>query len=219
MNRSYAIADDFLSQQEHLDLWEAFQETSRSPAGTRDWNRVYRLMDGEVPVSSAHRARAPSLEDGTVDGSPGPAMLRLFSEKLRTLMAGDAAPISIDPWTGFSQSPWVYRPGAGLEWHSDTGWLGAYIYYMHPLWRSSWGGELLVADGDAPPPASDGSRSAVEAVCRTGGVFIYPRPNRLVLLRGGTLHCIKKVESAAGAALRTSVSGFFFNTDSLPPPG
>jgi len=189
-----------------LDLWAAFQDAARSPAGTRDWNRVYRLTDGE--------ARRPSLLDGTGDGSPGPAPLRAFSEKLLALMAG--APISLEPWTGFSQSPWVYGPGAGLEWHSDTGWLGAYIYYMHPLWHSSWGGELLVASGDTPPSggaASGDSRSAVEAVCRSGGVFIYPRPNRLVLLRGGTLHCIKKVE---GTASRASVSGFFFNTDNPP---
>jgi 2OG-Fe(II) oxygenase superfamily len=218
MNRAYAIADDFLSPQEHSTLWDAFQETIRTPAGTADWNRAYRLMDGDAPVSSAFSARRPSLQDDTVDGSRGPAALRLFSEKLLALMAGERAPISIDPWTGFSQSPWIYRSGAGLEWHSDTGWLGAYIYYLHPLWRSSWGGELLVADGDMPPPDRDGSRRAVEAVCRSGGVFIYPHPNRLVLLRGGTYHCIKKVESAAGDAFRASVSGFFFNTDRSPAP-
>ena len=63
------------------------------------------------------------------------------------------------------------------------------------------------------PSNADHSRDAVEAVCRTGGAFVYPRPNRLVLLRGGTLHCVKNVERAAGQAFRASLSGFFFNAD------
>jgi hypothetical protein len=63
---------------------------------------------------------------------------------------------------------------------------------------------------DATAPGDPKSR--VEPVSETGGVFIYPRPNRLVLLRGGILHCVKKVERAAGEAFRASVSGFFFNT-------
>jgi hypothetical protein len=45
-------------------------------------------------------------------------------------------------------------------------------------------------------------------------MFLSPRPNRLVLLRGGVRHCIKKVESAAGNAFRASVSGFFLDTAS-----
>ena len=135
--------------------------------------------------------------------------------------------MSMDAWTGFSASTWIYRPGFGLEWHSDTGWLAGYIYYLHPVWRSSWGGELLVAapgtsSSDAAPATasrSEHSRGAVETVCQTGGAFIYPRPNRLVLLRGGTLHCVKKVESAAGKAFRASLSGFFFNTDTAQTLG
>jgi hypothetical protein len=218
MNRAYAVIDDFLEHRDHLDLWDAFQQTALSPDGAGAWNRVYRLMDGEEPASTKSRLREPSLQDGTIAGSPpAPPPLRLFSEKLSILMTGDAPPIAVAPWTGFSQSAWIYRPNTGLEWHSDTGWLAGYIYYAHPAWRSSWGGELLVGTDDTPsvaaPPRSDEPQSAREAVCRTGGVFIYPHPNRLVLLRGGIMHCIKKVESTAGNAFRASVSGFFFNTD------
>lgn len=230
MNQTWAVVDDFLGHQEHLDLWDAFQETIESPAKAGEWNRVYRRMDGDEPVSSQPLLRQPSpgkpsLQDVTV-GSAGPHTLRLFSEKLFALLTGDQPSMVLDPWTGFSLSAWVYRPGAGLEWHSDTGWLAGYIYYMHPVWRSSWGGELLVAASDTPSPSGGGaalsppdeSRGAVEAVCRSGGAFIYPRPNRLVLLRGGTWHCVKKVESAAGKAFRASVSGFLFNTDRPEAP-
>lgn len=214
MTRACAIIDDFLPDQDHLALWDAFRATALSSNDVGAWNRVYQLTDGETPVSSAFQMRQPSLRDGTAGGSPATPSLRLFSETLSTLMTGNP-PIAIEPWTGFSASAWIYRSGMGLEWHSDTGWLGAFIYYAHPLWRASWGGELLVAADDDSSAASGDLKSAVETVCKTGGAFIYPQPNRLVLMRGGTRHCIKKVESAAGQAYRASVSGFFFNSENV----
>jgi hypothetical protein len=225
VNQACAIVDDFLGPDDHLALWDAFQETVRSPAEAGDWNRVYQRADNEHAANSEHELSEPLPRDVTIGGSMGPPVLRRFSERLFALLTGDHPPISLGAWTGLSLSAWVYRPGAGLEWHSDTGWLAGYIYYMHPVWRSSWGGELLVAASDpsssrAGLPSSAGeSRIDVEAVCRIGGAFIYPRPNRLVLLRGGTLHCVKKVESAAGKAFRASLSGFFFSTDTAQTPG
>lgn len=204
VTRAYAVIDNFLSPQEHLDLWAAFQETAFSHHDVGAWNRSYQLTDGENLVSSAFQPRKPSLRDGTAGGSPAQPLLRALCEKLSALMTVSQPPIAIDPWTGFSVSAWTYRPGMGLEWHSDTGWLGAYIYYVHPVWRASWGGELLVA-------TDDDSSAGIEAACGTGHALIYPQPNRLVLLRGGTRHRIKKVESAAGQAYRASLSGFFFN--------
>jgi hypothetical protein len=159
-----AVIDDFLPAQEHRNLWDAFQ--TRGP----DWNRTYEITND-------------TLRDCT-DGS-APASLRVFTEKLHAAMRGEL--LALDPWRGFTQSTWIYRAGLGLEWHSDTGWVGAYVYYAHPAWRPDWGGELLI----------------------DGGRLIAPSPNRLVLLRGGTRHCIRPVERAAGEAYRASVSGFF----------
>jgi hypothetical protein len=178
---SYAVIDDFLEPRDHLDLWDAFQHSVLHPAEAPMWNRSYRVSDGALH-----------------DEAPGaaPPALRALAEALSALMRDP--PVTLDPWTGFTQSRWLYRAGFGLEWHSDTGWLGGYIYFAHAQWRASWGGELLVATDEA----------------RSDGVFITPRPNRLVLLRGGTMHCVKKVESTA--ALRASVSGFFFNSGVAP---
>jgi 2OG-Fe(II) oxygenase superfamily len=178
---NHAVIDDFLGARDHLDLWDAFDRSVLHPAEALAWNRSYR-------VSGA------GLHDEAADAAPAP--LRLLSEKLLTLMR--APPIALDPWTGFTQSRWTYRAGAGLEWHSDTGWLGGYIYFAHPQWRESWGGELLVMTDDA----------------HSDGVVITPRPNRLVLLRGGIRHCVKKVETTR--AFRASVSGFFFNSGAAP---
>jgi hypothetical protein len=32
MNQTWAVVDDFLGDREHLDLWDAFQDTIVSPA-------------------------------------------------------------------------------------------------------------------------------------------------------------------------------------------
>jgi hypothetical protein len=122
VNRACAIVDDFLGSDEHAALWEAFQETIRSPESAGAWNRVYQCADGGMFSGAEPRRCQPSLSDVTPGGSEGPRSLRSFSQKLFDLVAGKP-PISIDPWTGFSASTWVYRAGAGLEWHSDTGWL------------------------------------------------------------------------------------------------
>jgi Rps23 Pro-64 3,4-dihydroxylase Tpa1-like proline 4-hydroxylase len=219
VSRAYAIIDDFLPQQEHLSLWDAFQPQLHAPESAAGWNRFYRLMDGDEPANSKSASRKLSLRDDAADISQAPSMLRAFGEKLSQLMTGERPPISVDTWNGFSLSAWVYQPGAGLEWHSDTGRIAAYIYYMHPEWRSSWGGELLIAaDGArlsgaqaAEPSRCGDPKAARESVCETGGVFVYPRPNRLVILRGGIPHCVKKVEGAAGKVFRASLSGFFFD--------
>jgi hypothetical protein len=174
--RAYAVIDDFLTPQQHRALWTAFQERIASPTAAPDWNRFYQAVDGVA-------------DDEAVP------LLGVFSAKLFASMRADPLPIAMDPWSGFSLSPWVYRAGMGLNWHSDAAYLGSYIYYAHPTWDSSWGGDLLVAPDGAPS---------------AGDVSIDPRPNRLVLLRGGTLHCIRKVESAVGATFRASLSGFFF---------
>jgi hypothetical protein len=171
--RAYAVIDDFLTPQQHRDLWAAFDERIASPITAPDWNRFYQAADGVA-------------EDEAVP------VMGMFSAKLFVLMRDDP-PISVTPWFGFSLSPWVYRAGMALSWHSDDAYAASYVYYAHPAWDSSWGGELVVASA--------------------GDVIIEPRPNRLVLLRGGTPHCIRKVEGTAGGAFRASLSGFFFGAN------
>jgi len=168
--RAYAVIDGFLTPAQHRDLWTAFQRRVASPATAPDWNRFNRATDGVA-------------DD---DALP---VLGVFSAKLFALVRDDL-PIALDPWFGFSLSPWVYRTGMALNWHDDAGYAASYVYYTHPAWDASWGGDLVVASG--------------------GDVVIDPRPNRLVLLRGGTRHCIRKIEHAIGDGFRASLSGFFF---------
>ena len=116
-------------------------------------------------------------------------------------------------WRCVSATPYIYPQGTALSWHTDSqkgGKTGAYTFYIHPRWKSNWGGELLVSESDmseAVQPRFDRDR---DDGLEKDGIFITPKPNRLVIIKGGTLHKIARVELAAGNNVRASVSGFFY---------
>lgn len=158
-----------------------------TPAQHRDlWTAFHQRIAS--PTTAPDWNRFYQAADGVANDEALP-VLGVFSARLLALMRDDP-PIGLDPWSSFSLSPWVYRAGMALNWHDDAAYVASYVYYTHSAWDASWGGDLVVASG--------------------GDVVIGPRPNRLVLLRGGTRHRIGKVERAIGDGFRASLSGFFF---------
>jgi len=139
-------------------------------------------------------------------------------------------------WGGFTLRAFLYPQGAGLSWHLDLGrYSGAYIYYAHPAWNVKWGGELMIADFVPHPPGStafdphDPTTSSIyqpderkrcgqhldnawenEKLMEMGtGRYIYPKPNRLVIVAPGCAHCINPLTAAAGDNVRATIAGFF----------
>lgn len=139
-------------------------------------------------------------------------------------------------WVGFTMRAFLYPQGAGLSWHLDLGrYSGAYIYYAHPTWNVKWGGELMVADFAACPSGNntfnphDPKTSSIyqpdeakragqhldnawenEKLMEMGtGRYVYPKPNRLVIVAPGCAHCINPLTAAAGDKVRATITGFF----------
>jgi hypothetical protein len=139
-------------------------------------------------------------------------------------------------WGGFTLRAFLYPQGAGLSWHLDLGrYSGAYIYYAHPTWNVKWGGELMIADLAACGPENkpfdphdpttsgiyqpDESRRAGQHLDNTWenekllelgtGRYVYPKPNRLVIVAPGCAHCINPLTAAAGDKVRATITGFF----------
>ena len=73
--------------------------------------------------------------------------------------------------------------GDGTGYHKEQ---GGYIYYIHPSWESSWGGELKFKDCDV--------------------ASVEPTPNRFVWVNPGVLHGIGVVTLAATTNRITSVA-------------
>ncbi|WP_280362534.1 2OG-Fe(II) oxygenase family protein [Nocardia wallacei] len=122
-------------------------------------------------------------------------------------------------WDRVSFAFWKYPAGSRLGWHNDAGqgrW-GEFVLFLHERWPASWGGELLLLDVDAESlvrpddAAPDNLLRRMEVLverCPSNPVAIVPKPNRLVLVRTGTIHTISRVDPVAGDNLRCTLTGF-----------
>jgi Rps23 Pro-64 3,4-dihydroxylase Tpa1-like proline 4-hydroxylase len=218
---SFAVFDDVLSGNARSALWNFVQSESYEFVQKGTWNKVYDILDGNTLVASeTYSSVFPSGRD--IDS------FIHYLERHQT---------ALEPWTGKRQEEWQYftaRPnlypqGTGLSWHTDSSVSAAYIYYVHPQWNANWGGELMVrglsnslqspicqhdnvkSTGGASM-SCDGAENN-EFMADEIGYYIAPKPNRLVVLRSGVHHMIKRVEPAAGDHTRISIAGFFINED------
>jgi hypothetical protein len=135
-----------------------------------------------------------------------------------------------------SARTFLYPQGTGFSWHEDgPRYSGAFAFYAHPEWRSQWGGELLIGDESTrfqdskrddpisitresgelkarrvriPPFLDDTPQDTVLSKLGVGR-FISPKPNRLVVIAGGTAHRINPVSPSAGDHVRCTIAGFF----------
>ncbi|NEC90108.1 2OG-Fe(II) oxygenase [Streptomyces sp. SID12501] len=210
----FAVFDDFLAPGAAASLWEQLRtEDYHFVHGRRDgsWNKVYGLLDGS-PLSGPGTLNDPEghftgrFADHALHPSGGAtdAVVKQLAEEATR----------IEPWTGRFGTDWhaftcrafLYPQGSGLAWHDDSGDRAAsFVLYAHPEWQAPWGAELLISGGTPGARPEDQNAHLTSRV----GHYVAPRPNRLVVLRSGVPHMIKKVEPHAGDRVRGSVAGFF----------
>ncbi len=222
---NFRVIDDFLSEADWTALWSEFQFMELRPV-TRSLG-AWKLDDGvplggnEVVTQRPEPGSTAGETSSDADPEPNP-LERVISAVLER--PEHYTELVDDSWDHVSARAYVYPQGTGLSWHVDDSELyaGAFIYYAHPYWNAHWGGELLLAETDPDLDAQEGpmpimgyrfeTESYSERLMDMGcGNFIMPKPNRLVLLSGAP-HMIARINPAAGASVRASVSGFFLRT-------
>lgn len=187
------VIDDLLSPEKFAELWQQYQQQQFTPAITNNWHKVWRLGSG-MPMQ-APNCSFQSVQDAfnaVVSSHPG----------------------YINPGAGsFNLTGYIYPSGCKLAWHNDGGYGGVMTYYVHPVWRASWGGELLLSECDAKNDIQKticldhGPQS--EILMKTGkGIFIAPKPNRLVVQKPCVWHNMSRVDPDAGENLRCSIVAF-----------
>jgi 2OG-Fe(II) oxygenase superfamily len=231
----FVVIDDFLSADLQKHIWLYFQVENfarvdvSSPTGQWAWHDGAALRGPTIGFKTKWHVQYPT---GTAVDALMEALVEQ-EERLRPALGKYAS-----DWDDFSASPALYPSGAGLSWHRDAeNNAGSFVYYVHPHWNVEWGGELLLghpaqmtipaAQGPffnpAPPDLADDGPSwlnshleneqASQTLLAVGaGSFVMPKPNRLVVIRGGLPHKIAKVSPAAGSYLRASITGFFKRT-------
>ncbi|WP_330925963.1 2OG-Fe(II) oxygenase [Candidatus Sororendozoicomonas aggregata] len=234
------VIDNVLSREEFDAIKLYLQFESYSFVHESEWNKSWRLWDGhpvssETYITKSSKNITVSFNNKNAENSG----ISLISNKI--LEWQDIIRVwqnNKKSWDYFSSTTYLYPQGSGLGWHEDNNqYLGAYIYYAHPEWKPSWGGELCLFDqsgfdnsgysenisamskksiemskiknGDIGPEFGWSLRERNISESDGIGTFIYPKPNRLILIKPTTTHSIKKVELSAGDNMRCSITGFF----------
>lgn len=225
------VIDDFLDRDAFRRLSMSIQFVDYEPIHSTKWNKPYG-PPGLPIIQSAGVLRGQKQST-----PPRLGLIGDFVDQLRN----SRAPISDGPGAGVVGSRILtgkliaMGAGAGLFWHADTDQVnGAYIFYVHPRWDSSWGGELMVMDGaaelgvgaladsaggGAERPDYESLGAVIGPDFRTDpaeerrmqigtGRFYTARPNRLVLINGQVEHRVNPVLPAAGDQFRCSIVGF-----------
>jgi Rps23 Pro-64 3,4-dihydroxylase Tpa1-like proline 4-hydroxylase len=184
------------------------------------WVKVWSLNDGVVLRSTQWGGKSP---DWTLEimpmpqgrrSPPGPETLVKFFGVLRELLNRHEGLPAI---RRIVMAPYVYPAQTSLSWHYDGAnpgdmRVGAFTYYAHQEWNAEWGGELFLTDIperiDMPP--FDNSEVSKAIMNKGHGVWISPKPNRLVVNPSDMYHKVSK--TSAAAAPRLSIQGFLYET-------
>lgn len=224
----YIVCDDFLEPRdfELMLQYAQLQDYARNPKWMKPWDLADRApwQSGETVY---HPTRRLPSGDPRRQYPTGTALDRLIERIIGTKFYRTRFAQTSKSMTARS---YLHQQGASLDWHNDAGrFAGAYAFYCHPRWHASWGGELLLIEDDIPDDLlpereileggeivrrrnwnvihkDDLSELLLERTTRTQ--FIFPVPNRILIMRRGLWHKIGLVKGNAPFA-RCSVAGFF----------
>lgn len=197
----FAIYDDVLDQEQFNAVWQSIQQENFLMPHLNGWSKVWRLTDGNCIGS----------KDYNINDAPFNNYMDLMQFVI-TKTAENHKNI-LSTWSKLMLRCYLYPRGTKLNWHNDAGYAGAAIFYAHPTWASTWGGELMLArtppNVNLPLPHLD--HLVEDKFLETFGIgtYITCKPNRLVLTRPGVWHSINRVDNDAGDHCRATVVGFF----------
>lgn len=208
--KKYIIVDDLLPKDQFENLWLHIQnESYMNPHTTQTgWQKVWRLNDSNCLGSQSYLLSKKPFNN-YMDGASS-YMLAASN------YAEDIVGKQSIQWEEATFRSYVYQRGSKLSWHNDAGnYHSSLTYYAHPYWGSTWGGELLIASVPENIPTHVKTAPHLdhkwedEYIAENGtGQWIFPKPNRLVIMSGGVYHSINRIDNDAGDNCRCSIVGF-----------
>lgn len=203
-----AVTDDVLSPDKFAALRKMIAGDEYRPVHANSWNKVWRLWDGNPHRGTTVLYNPQQLIHWHGPAYPTNTIMDAFIDAL--LAAVHAAPDVVgSDWAAIEVCPWIYPPGSALSLHWDGRvYTGGFTYFLHPSWDTHWGGELMVLPS-REYPAIDPEVFFGDSEDDGIGLYIPPKPNRLVLIGPNRPHRIARVDRNAGSHVRLSVAGFF----------
>lgn len=207
-NNKFTIYDDLLPDDLFQNVWvHAQMDNYSTPMSSGNWVKVWRVGDG-FPMGTVEYNWSKQPFNNYMD-----VVGHYFTE-----IAKNSTDLVGDSWDEMILRSYLYPRNTKLSWHNDANsYKGAFTYYIHPKWGSTWGGELMVAE--VPDIREIKKKPLVgphlehewedEYIIERGvGQYICPKPNRCVLMAGGVYHSINRVDPDAGDHARASIVGF-----------
>jgi hypothetical protein len=206
-NERVVVYDDVLPMKELVALREFLGGAKyTTPMLAGGYSTAWRPSDGQPLCSSPfHMSDAPF-------GSPLDQLVGPANE------AAARHPNVIRPYDDVLIRTYVYARGMKLSWHTD-GCAGAFTFFAHPRWSATWGGEAFIAE--APPLKEYHRDKSLErewpkpeweddyVAGRGVGIWIQPKPNRIVLTSQTAYHSVNRIDDDAGEHVRVSITGFY----------
>lgn len=208
-NEHVVVYDDVLAPDDLSALRRYVAgEKFTTPLISGGWVKAWRATDGQPLCTEGYLTSAQPF---------GTALDLLVPPAQET---ASRHPEHVSPYTEILFRSYLYPRGTKISWHDDR-YAGALTFYISPHWGATWGGELMIAD--APPVRQFARESGKQAewlapqweddyVAQRGvGIWIAPKPNRLVLTAPTAYHCVNRIDDDAGTNVRAVVVGFYRN--------
>jgi len=200
----FAIYDEIFGDETFKQIWHYVQNEKYTCPHLYEWMKIWRLTDSSPMGGPNHRCSE-----------------RPFNNVLDTvtdqIVAGANMHSSLlGEWNEMHIRCYLYPRGTKLSWHNDHDYNGACVFYAHPQWASTWGGELMISEmpkelPPSPEPSSHLDHRWEDAVLEAYGMgtYITAKPNRMVFTSGSVWHAINRIDEDAGDHVRCAIVCFF----------
>lgn len=208
------VYDDVLSKEDFDILFDYYNQIPlvfKQILG--EWNKVWSFSDGQILVGNEILfpfGRTPPLH-------PGDKPLIGLIERISELVIQTGF-FNLEDSKGAIMTPFCWPPGTGLSWHNDSKYLGAFTFYAHNYWSPEWGGEFLTVEADEYIIDNKkeinwkvfDNQELYDVIMEKGvGNFFHPKPNRLIINKGGDKGILHKVnKSTVDSRARLTFQGF-----------
>lgn len=203
-NEDFLVIDDVLST-EDFAAFVMDAESLRYSFSNGRWSRVWQLSDPQAICSGSFYLSQSPIGFGM------DKIVIAFEEAIKISNFYGA---KNETWEDIAFRAYKQPRGSKLNYHFDSPqYVGAGVYYCHAQWQPLWGGDLVFPDLAPVDRLGDKEQKGmIEKIQRlSSGRFVSPKPNRLVLINGGVLHCTNRIDPDAGNNIRTSISAFLLH--------
>ena len=195
------VYDNVLSEKDFQDLFDFLNyHPYIFKQSLGEWNKVWNFSDGQILMGNDFIWTLNKIPPLKQDDK----CLSFLIEKIN-LIIEQSNLFDIGQIRTINMTPYCWPPGTGLSWHNDSNYLGAVTFYGHHYWSPEWGGEFITCEAnkyilknkkDITWKVFDNQQLYDVLMEEGAGNYFYPKPNRLIINKGGSNGILHKVNKS-----------------------